>query len=84
MTEFVFRSTKPDTDRRACKDCLHLRAAVSLWCTEDKATQHRGTKIPEAIGCTFWKPARMVEQLSFRERFRIWFDELTSGFIVEN
>lgn len=57
------KGTTHDTDRRGCQDCLHLRGAVSWWCTSGPAKKFRGTSIPGVHDCSFWAPCLKHEDL---------------------
>lgn len=72
MREFIVRSGEPDAERRACRDCLHLRGALSLWCTDEDAKEHWGTSTPGFQGCRYWKPMRRVENLPTRRPLLWW------------
>lgn len=50
---------EPDAANRTCFDCHHCKGAVtSWWCMSEEARAHRGTGIPGARDCPFWKPCR--------------------------
>lgn len=67
MLELVVLN-EPDSARRSCYDCGHLKAAVSWWCTNKKCIEWRGTSIPGVHNCPFWKPARMKSELTKKEK----------------
>ena len=46
---------EPDSDRRECIDCRHLKGAVTLWCMSDEAADRRGTRDPSARQCQEWE-----------------------------
>ncbi len=52
----VLRSGQPDVKTRRCYDCIHHRAHVTWWCFNPDAVRERGSRIPGAIGCSFWDP----------------------------
>lgn len=69
MIEFRWKGDVPPNEkRRACKDCRHLKAAVSLWCTNDDASKRRRTSIPGIRDCEYWEPMLPVERKSFIKR----------------
>lgn len=69
MIDFVYiGDVKPDETQRRCYDCVHLRGAVSLWCTNEEAVEARGTNIPGVRECDFWAPLRAKKDLSLKER----------------
>ena len=68
MIRAVMIKGKPNSERRACKDCYHCQACVGWWCTSDDAKEHRGTRIPGIMECSFWSPVRTIGDLSFFER----------------
>lgn len=43
--------------RGDCRDCLHLRGAVTWWCHSELAVAEHGTSIPGRTGCPFWEEA---------------------------
>lgn len=69
MIEFRWKGdTPPNEKRRACKDCRHLKGALSLLCTNDAAAEHRGTSIPGIRDCDYWEPMLPVEKKGFFKR----------------
>lgn len=72
MLEAILKSGEPDAERRSCTDCRSNRAAVSWWCTDEKAREQNGTGIPGFHGCPFWKPVRKYDELSRMDR---WFGD---------
>lgn len=61
-------NSEPDATKKRCFDCTHCKAAVSWWCTNEEATEERGTKIPGEVDCSFWSPCRQYKTLSWWER----------------
>lgn len=61
--EFIAKKSTPDASVRGCEDCLFLRGAVSLWCTNRNAIARRRTAIPGTFDCPQWKPLRTWESL---------------------
>lgn len=55
MTDDEFRNMNPFL-KKNCSDCVHLKPAISLWCTNDLAIKARGTRIPGVSNCPYWKP----------------------------
>ena len=43
------------TERRGCVDCKYLKSYASWWCTNEKASLARGTRIPGVIHCPHWE-----------------------------
>jgi len=41
--------------RLNCSECVYLKGAVSLWCTNKEAIERRGTSIPAVSNCPCWK-----------------------------
>lgn len=39
-----------------CSNCYHLISALSFYCGNTEAIEHRGTTLPGVVKCTFWKP----------------------------
>lgn len=57
----------PNARRKGCADCIHMKAAVSWWCTNEEAKKAFRTAIPGRVGCPFWEPNRMTPaSLGFR------------------
>jgi hypothetical protein len=57
---FIGYGGEPDAQRRACEDCAHLRAYVSLWCGSREASEARGSNLPGVYHCTFWEPMPLL------------------------
>ena len=43
-------------NRKNCAYCGWMKAALSWWCTNQKAIDYRGTSFPGINHCIFWKP----------------------------
>ena len=54
LTPEEFKAIPPE-EKRSCHDCNHLKAFVSLWCTNEQAKKARGTSIPGCIKCPYWE-----------------------------
>lgn len=46
--------------KRDCYHCAFLKAAISIWCTNDEAIAYRGTVFPGVYNCHFWQPNEEV------------------------
>lgn len=68
MIKGVLEGSSPDHELKTCFDCDHCQAAVSWWCVNKEAVSARGTNIPGASNCPFWKPVRRYEELSWWEK----------------
>lgn len=68
MIEAVMIKGKPNEKEKKCFDCIHCKASVSRWCTNEKAIKDRKTSIPGICNCKYWKPVLIKEQLSWWER----------------
>jgi len=56
----MYADKKPDPKQARCYDCLYLKGAVTLWCTNEKAVKYRGTRIADIRECfRFWEPMKM-------------------------
>jgi hypothetical protein len=75
MKETILKGRLPNSKRRACFDCIHCKAAINWWCTNDEAVKFRGTAIPGTINCKFWEPVRLYSQLK-------WWEKLFGYFII--
>jgi hypothetical protein len=65
---YTRKSTRPpDATKRECKECRHLKAALTWWCESTEAREHFGTPIPGREGCPFWEPMQ-------RDSWRDWFN----------
>lgn len=53
---------------RRCYDCAHMQGAVSWWCTDKEAIEHRGTRIPGIRDCIFWSPATHSPLVQIRRK----------------
>jgi hypothetical protein len=70
MLELVLKSGKHD-GKKACYDCYHQKAAITLWCTNKKAVAYKGSNLTPIHSCYFWEPCLTIEELSwFRRTFR--------------
>ena len=56
MIENRYTSGNPDSDKKSCVDCRHLKGAMRWWCMNEEARKERGTLIPGTINCDFWEP----------------------------
>ena len=54
MTYEEFKNFNPFL-KKNCADCIHLKGAISLWCTNKNASKARGTSIPGVSNCPFWQ-----------------------------
>ena len=54
MTSEEFKTLNPFI-KKNCSNCIHLKAAISLWCTNEDAKTARGTSIPAVSNCPFWE-----------------------------
>lgn len=67
MIEIVLK--KPDvSNTKSCINCRSFRGAVSWWCINELAVEHRGTSIPGICNCGYWEQARTLKDLSWFER----------------
>lgn len=58
---------KPDASYRICTECRYFKGYVTLWCTNDKAMEYRGTNMGCVYHCHFWKPMKAASWVK-----RIW------------
>ena len=58
MYEAVLVRAKPDETTRGCADCKHCKAAVSWWCTSERAIELSRTRLPGIVKCPYWEPTR--------------------------
>lgn len=63
MYWFYLTSGEPDADRKGCKDCSHMKGAVTLWCENKEAIAKRGTSLPGTRNCPYWSPIPTKRQL---------------------
>lgn len=68
MIEQILQEGTPDAKRRGCADCKHMQAAVTWWCTSEKAVLRRRTSTPGVTGCHDWEPCRTYDELGFWEK----------------
>jgi len=68
MIEAIATSKIKNTDEKGCRTCCFCQAAVSWWCVNKDAIELNQTKIPDKIGCKFWKRMRSIDNLTWIER----------------
>lgn len=61
----------PDADKRGCKDCRHMRGAVSWWCMNDEARKRHGSGIPGYRDCENWEPCATLAELPLLTRMLV-------------
>jgi len=66
MYTFVLEDKVPDSKSASCEECLHLKAAVTLWCMNDAARAYRGTLKPGVKGCLFWEATYTSDNVPIR------------------
>ena len=54
MTSEEFKTLNPFV-KKNCSNCIHLKGAISLWCTNENAKKARATSIPGVSNCPFWE-----------------------------
>ena len=43
-------------EKKSCYDCIFIKSALNLYCSNKDAIRDRGTSIPGCIKCPHWKP----------------------------
>jgi hypothetical protein len=68
MIELRVISGTPDSNKKACIDCRHMKASVNWWCTNEEARKATGNFIPNVYNCKFWEPALSAKSQKWWEK----------------